>query len=56
MAAASEWESKLTTIRRKAVVALILSSLVVPLLPKPAWAPRTFALVSIAGPCTTPLG
>ena len=46
----------MTTIRRKAVVALILSSLVALLLPKPAWAPRTFALVSIAGPCTTPGG
>jgi hypothetical protein len=46
----------MTTIRRKAVVALILASLVVLLLPKPAWAPRTFALISIAGPCATPGG
>jgi hypothetical protein len=44
-----------TTLRRKATIAL-LASLVVLLLPMPAWAPRTFALISIAGPCETPDG
>ena len=47
----------MTTIRRKAIVALLLASLVLLLLPQPAWAPRTFrALISIAGPCATPDG
>ena len=46
----------MTSIRRKAAVGLLLASLVVLLLPKPAWAPRTFALISIAGPCATPGG
>jgi len=45
-----------TTPRRKVTVALLLAALVVLLLPQPAWAPRTFALVSIAGPCETPSG
>jgi hypothetical protein len=45
-----------TTLRRKATIALLLASLVVLLLPMPAWAPRTFALISIAGPCETPDG
>jgi hypothetical protein len=45
-----------TTPRRKVTVALLLASLVVLLLPQPAWAPRTFALVSIAGSCETPSG
>jgi hypothetical protein len=46
----------MTTIRRRAGVAVLLAGLVVMLLPNPAWAPRTFALISIAGPCTTPDG
>jgi hypothetical protein len=52
----SKKENKVTTPRRKATVALLLASLVVLLLPQPAWAPRTFALISIAGPCSTPDG
>jgi hypothetical protein len=48
--------NQVTTLRRKATVALLLGSLVVLLLPTPAWAPRTFALISIAGPCATPDG
>lgn len=46
----------MTTIRRKALVGVLLAALVVLLLPQPAWAPRTFALISIAGPCATPDG
>jgi len=44
------------TIRRKALVGVLLGALVVLLLPQPAWAPRTFALISMAGPCSTPDG
>jgi len=56
MAAAFGKGETVTTIRRRAIAAILLAALTVLLLPQPAWAPRTFALISIAGPCVTPGG